>query len=39
MQVVLNSTRNVRTYIDADPGGADVYNELGLRDRCGSRWC
>ena len=28
---------NERTDIDADPGGADVYNESSYRHRYGSR--
>ena len=33
IQVVLTSLINVRTYIDADTGGADVYNERAYRHK------
>ena len=32
-------TKNVRTYIDTDPGGADVSNERSYIYRYASRWC
>ena len=35
--MVLTSMMNVRTDKDADPGGADGYNERACDHRCGSR--